>query len=209
MFVDKNMLAENGKKFYKFFFRHQLNSNRHWTPLSENAITYNSNNSEFEGIFFAEEDDIMNWFELGDTLVEVIFDKGHPSYADLPDHYFTEARKYSGKAIICGHFIPMDSDEMVEFIKAHCNITKSTLDYMQNHLIYVRAFNTLRKLWEYKYSLHGDGDRKTDEDNAAIILRSHYRDYHDLDMTKIMLCNSFDELIMLFPEEKWNFHCPQ
>ena len=207
VFISKRELAQSGKKFYKFFFRKRRSENKYWSPMSENTITYNSNNSEVEGIFFAEEANVMRWFDLGDTLVEVIFDKDHPSYKDLPDRYFYEAGKYCGSAIFCGKFIPIDSDEMFEFIKTHSEITRSTINHMQHHLIYVRAFNTLQKLWEYKYSLFGDGDRKTDEENAGIILRSHYRDYHDLDMDRIISCETFADLIMLFPEDKWDFCC--
>lgn len=207
MRISKYQLAESGKKYYRFFFKKQPIAHSYWTPMIENDIVYNSNSSEYEGIFFAEESDVMKWFDKGDTLTEVVFDKNHPSFPSLPEYYFCESGKYCGRAIICGNFISLNSNDMIEFIKKHACANKSTLRTIQQHLVLIRAFNTLRELWEYQYNLFGEDNRESNEKEAMILLTTYHIHYENLDYDKILRCKTFKELVELFSEDKWKFYC--
>ena len=117
--LSKHKLAKSNKRYFKFIFTKRPVGKSYWLNIEENTITYNNNNSFYEGIFFSEEQDVIKWLGFGDTLVEIVFDENHPEYRKLPDYYVYEAKKYCGSAIITGSFIPMDSPEMFEFIMGH------------------------------------------------------------------------------------------
>lgn len=206
MLITKAELAKSGNRYFKFFYQKRPKSKSYWFQIEQDNITINQDSCFEEGLFFAKETEVIHWFKFGDTLAEIIFDPSHASYSKLDNQYFESSSGICGKTIFATNFISMNSDEMFHFIKTHYNIQHNGIKCFEEHLIHMRAFDTLEKLWEYKYSLLGDGERPCDLQNAIDLLRIYALNptfYRDIDVEKVIKCNNWNELLTLVPEDQW------
>lgn len=206
MVITKEELTKAETKYYKFFYQKRPKGKSYWVQIKQDDITKNQDACLEEGIFFAKETDVMQWFKHGDTLAEIVFDKSHALHSKLQNEYFESSSGVCGNTVFATNFISMNSDEMFQFIKAHYDIQQNGIEFLQGHLIFVRAFDTLEKLWEYKYSILGDAERARDMHNAITLLKAYALNadlYRDINAEQIFNCNNWNELLTFVPKEKW------
>lgn len=191
MKISKKRLSRSRKKYYRFFFKNKSAPDY----LIPGSIIHKFEAVLEDSIFFTDEDHILKWITHGDTLVEVSFDSTHPSYCQLPNTYFVENEKYCGNAILTGRCIDLNSIEMYEFICRRWNMVADDFHALQRHLILASAFDTLKMLWEFKYSVCGSIDREDDMAEALVLLRIRALECNRENASKILFCKDFDTLI--------------
>lgn len=190
MYITKDALSRSGKKYYRFFSP----GNESKLSVIDGNYICRPNSMIEDGIFFAEEEHAIEWIFNGDSLAEVIFDPAHPLFARLPNLYFVESQKYSGKAVIIGKPIHLNQIEMFEFIKKHFDFSNSTSS-LQMHLIKNKAYDTLERVWKFKYSKVGNDQYESDLSDAIAYIKIAHFDRNNLeDCMKYQNCNNWDEL---------------